>query len=156
LLEYVAAANAAYSVIKKFVSNGRELTDCAQHIAKFVDSKDALAAAHSKKKNSIWTTFSGKEDSDLETFMHLEQLREKEEELKRMMIYLGRPGLHQDYVRFCVEARKQRQQDAKDRAKQIEDLKENIGVILLWVLGFSVFIGFVFAVLYGMQRRGML
>ena len=156
MLEYLAAANAAYSVIKKFVSNGRELTDCAQHIAKFVDSKDALAAAHNKRKNSIWSTFTGKEENDLETFMHLEGIKQKEDELKQMMIYLGRPGLHQDYVRFCVEARKQRQQDVKDRARKIEELKENIGVTLLWVIGFFVFIGLLFAVLYGMQRRGML
>ena len=52
MLEYVAAANAAYSVIKQFVNNGRELSDCASHIAKFVDSKDAVAAAHQRKKNS--------------------------------------------------------------------------------------------------------
>ena len=100
MLEYVAAANAAYSVIKQFVNNGRELSDCASHIAKFVDSKDAVAAAHNKRKNSIWSTFTGKEENDLETFMHLESLRQKEEELKQLMIYLGRPGLHQDYVRF--------------------------------------------------------
>ena len=30
--------------------------------------------------------------ADLEEFMALEQLREKEEELKKMMIYVGRPG----------------------------------------------------------------
>ena len=156
MLEYVAAANAAYSVIKQFVSNGRELSDCASHIAKFVDNKDALAAAHNKRKNSIWSTFTGKQENDLETFMHLEGIRQKEEELKQMMIYLGRPGLHQDYVRFCVEARKQRQQDAKDRARKIEELKENIGVAALWFLGFAALAFVVFVVLYGLQRRGML
>ena len=156
MLEYVAAANAAYSVIKQFVSNGRELSDCASHIAKFVDSKDAVAAAHQRKKNSIWSAFSGKQENDLETFMHLEGIRQKEEELKQMMIYLGRPGLHQDYVRFCVEARKQRQQDAKDRARKIEELKENIGITALWILGFAVLAFVVFVVVYGLQRRGML
>ena len=55
-------------------------------------TRDDLKKAHNQKKNSIWTTFLGKEDDDLETFMHLEQLKQKEDELKQLMIYCGRPG----------------------------------------------------------------
>ena len=62
----------------------------------------------------------------------------KEEELKRMMIYLGRPGLHSDWVRFQVEARKRRQQAEKDRAQKIAKLQEDLLTYFLIFLGIGV------------------
>ena len=108
MLEYVAAANAAYAVIRKAVENGRELTSVGKQIAAFTHATDDLAKHAHKKKNSIWSNFTGKDESDLEEFMALEELKQKENDLKQLMIYLGRPGLHGDYVRFCVEARKKK------------------------------------------------
>ena len=40
MLAELAAANAAFSVIKQFVSNGKELSGCAKHISDFVFSKE--------------------------------------------------------------------------------------------------------------------
>ena len=94
MLAELAAANAAFSVIKQFVSNGKELSGCAKHISDFVFSKEELEKKAKKKKST------GVGGSDLEEFMALEQIREKEEELKKMMIYLGRPGLWQDWQAF--------------------------------------------------------
>ena len=37
--------------------------------------------------------------------MALEQIREREEELKQMMIILGRPGLWSDWQKFQAKAR---------------------------------------------------
>ena len=42
MLAELAAANAAFSVIKSFVSNGKELTGCAKQISDFVFSKEQL------------------------------------------------------------------------------------------------------------------
>ena len=138
MLEYVAAANAAFGIIKKAIENDKELHTCAKQIATFTHATDNLRAAKDKKKNSIFTKFTGKEDHDLEEFMALEELREKEEELKRMMIYLGRPGLHSDWVRFQVEARKRRQQAEKDRAQKIAKLQEDLLTYFLIFLGIGV------------------
>ena len=49
------------------------------------------------------------------------------------MIYVGRPGLHQDYVRFCVEARKNKQKAEADRKKQIAEFWKSFEEIFLWV-----------------------
>tara|TARA_B100001287_G_scaffold53912_1_gene42586 strand:- start:1030 stop:1500 length:471 start_codon:yes stop_codon:yes gene_type:complete len=155
MLEYVAAANAAYSVIKSAVQNGRELHSVASHIGKFTDAKDQLQNKASKKRNSIWSNFTGKDESDLEEFMHLEELKQKENELKQMMIYLGRPGLHSDYVKFCVEARKRRQEDAKERARKWEELKENILLGILWFLGIAVLCAVTFGTVYVLRKRGI-
>lgn len=121
MLAELAAANAAFSVIKQFVSNGKELSGCAKHISDFVFSKETLEKKAKEKKAK------GVGGSDLEEFMALEQIREKEEELKKMMIYLGRPGLWQDWQAFQVEARKARRQQEKMEAKRREELMEYIG-----------------------------
>ncbi len=81
MLEYVAAANAAYSVIRKAVENGRELTSVAKHIAKFTDATDHINDTKNKKKNSIWTKFTGKEENDLDEFFALEDLKKKKKNL---------------------------------------------------------------------------
>ena len=101
MLAELAAANAAFGVIKNFKSNGKELSGCVKQISDFVFSKEQLEKKASKKKARGG-------GGDLEEFMALEQIREKEEELKKIMIYLGRPGLWQDWQRFQAEARKSR------------------------------------------------
>ena len=121
MLAELAAANAAFSVIKQFVSNGKELSGCAKNISDFVFSNEALEKKAKEKKAK------GVGGSDLEEFMALEQIREKEEELKKMMIYLGRPGLWQDWQAFQAEARKSRRYQEKMAEKRRQELMEYIG-----------------------------
>jgi hypothetical protein len=131
MLAELAAANAAFGVIKSFVSNGKELSGCVKQISDFVFSKEQLEKKASKKKASGG-------GGDLEEFMALEQIREKEEELKKMMIYLGRPGLWQDWQRFQAEARKSRRYEEKMAAKRKQELIEYIG----YGIGFIVILFF--------------
>ena len=121
MLAELAAANAAFNVIKQFVSNGKELSGCAKHISDFVFSKEALEKNLKKKKAK------GVGGTDLEEFMALEQIKEKEEELKKMMIYLGRPGLWQDWQAFQAEARKSRRYQEKMAEKRQQELMEYLG-----------------------------
>ena len=53
MLEYVAAANAAYSVIRKAVENGRELTSVGKQIAAFTHATDDLAK-HAHKRKTVY------------------------------------------------------------------------------------------------------
>ena len=156
MLAEIAAANAAFAVIKKAVENGRELVTCGKAIGQFVTAHDDLRKLKDKKKNSIWSAFSGKEEHDLEEFMALEELKQKEEELKQMMIYLGRPGLHSDYVKFCVEARKRRAEEAAARQKARDNFVETCQQVILWFLIISAITGaFVLFILYA-QKKGWL
>ena len=120
MLAELAAANAAYGIIKGFISNGKELSGCAKQISDFVFAKEQIEKKASKQK----TKGGG---GDLDEFMALEQIREKEEELKKMMIYLGSPGLWQDCQRFQAEARKSRRYAEKMEQKRKEELMEYIG-----------------------------
>jgi len=141
MLAELAAANAAFGIIKSFVSNGKELTGCAKQISDFVFSKEAIEKNLKKKKAK------GVGGGDLEEFMALEQIREKEEELKQMMIYLGRPGLWQDWQRFQAEARKSRRYQEKMEQRRKEELMEYLGygiavVVVLFFAGLMAwFIG---------------
>ena len=136
MLAELAAANAAFSVIKNFVSNGKELTGCAKQISDFVFSKEQIEKNLKKKKAK------GIGGNDLEEFMALEQIREKEEELKKMMIYLGRPGLWQDWQAFQAEARKSRRYAEKMAKKQREELIELVTYIVGGIF-FIVGVGFI-------------
>ena len=95
MLAELAAANAAFAVIKQAVSNGKEIAAAGSAIAQFVGAKEKLQAKAAKKGNG----------SDLEEFMALEQIKEREDELKQMMIILGRPGLWNDWQKFQAKAR---------------------------------------------------
>ena len=95
MLAELAAANAAFAVIKTAVQNGKDIAAAGSAIANFVGAKEDLQRKASKKGGG----------SDLEEFMALEQIREQEEQLKQIMIYAGRPGLWGDWQRFQAKAR---------------------------------------------------
>ena len=90
MLAELAAANAAFAVIKQAVQNGSDIAKAGSAIAKFVGAKEDLQRKSQKKGNR----------ADLEEFMALEQIREQEDQLKQIMIYAGRPGLWGDWQRF--------------------------------------------------------
>jgi len=108
MLAELAAANAAFSVIKTAVMNGKEIASAGKAIANFVGAKEELQRRATKKGGG----------SDLEEFMALEQLREKEKQLKEIMIYAGRPGLWNDWQRFQAKARVARREAEQERIKK--------------------------------------
>jgi len=132
MLAELAAANAAFAVIKTTIQNGRELASAGKALGTFVSCKEDLMREGNKKRAR------GVGGNDLEEFMALEQIREKEKQLKELMIMSGRPGLWRDYERFCEEAKdgrsKARQAAVKRRKKNIETAG-NVGVGLVIVLG---------------------
>lgn len=141
MLAELAAANAAFAVIKKFVSNGRELADCTKAISDFVTAKDTLQKKGNKKKNS-W--FGGNTADDLEEFMALEKIRQQEEELKQFMIYAGRAGLWHDWIRFQAESRKRRQREEQERIRKRKQLIEILIIAALTILGGGLVVYFAF------------
>lgn len=132
MLAEIAAANAAFSVIKKAIQNTGDITKAGKAIGDFVFAKDMLKKTGERKKNSIWSKALGRNSSDLEEFMALEELKNKEEELRSMMQIYGRGGLWNDYIKFQAEARKNREYQRKEREKFIEYVKEIIlGTLIL-------------------------
>ena len=142
MLAELAAANAAFAVIKQAVTNGKEIAAAGSAIAEFVGAKEKLRAKAAKKGGG----------SDLEEFMALEKIREQEEQLKQIMIYAGRPGLWSDWQRFQAKARVARREAeaaaAIKRRKIIDGII--IGMILFAIL---LVIGGVVALILHHQGR---
>ena len=54
MLAELAAANAAFGVIKSFVSNGKELASCGKQISDFVFAKEKIEKEVNKQKAMIY------------------------------------------------------------------------------------------------------
>ena len=127
MLAELAAANAAFGVIKSFISNGKDLASCGKQISDFVFAKEQIEKKAKKQKAK------GVRANDLEEFMALEKIKQQEEELKQIMIYVGRPGLWQDWQKFQAEARKSRRYAEKMAQRRKEELLEMMGYSIAFI-----------------------
>ena len=146
MIAELAAINAAYGVIKSFVNNGRELSECGTHISKFFDNKNKLQ----QKVNS--TPLSQR--NTLEEFFALEQVHQRERELKDLMLISGRAGLWDDWQRFQRQIAQQDIDNAAQRAKaarkakqEREELVLTLMTVFLMAFALSVILGLVYVLM---------
>ncbi|UAW59075.1 hypothetical protein CRP235_gp50 [Roseobacter phage CRP-235] len=129
MLAELAAANAAYHVIKQAVTNGNELANYAKHISKWVGAEEDLQKKVEKKSNNVFNKILGKEGDDFEEFMALDKIKQQKSELVSYMRLYGRAGLYDDWVAYQAQARKARREAIKQRQKEIDRIKE----ITAWI-----------------------
>ena len=151
MLAELAAANAAFSIIKRTIRNGKELFEAGEAIGKLVHAHESVRDKATKRKNSMLTVISNKKESDLEEFMALEKMKRYDAELKEFMLIHGRPNLYTDYIKFCAEARKRRKLELIQKREARQHLIETIGIGLLVIGGVVAvcFIGYII-----LQSRG--
>ena len=102
MLVEIAAANAAFGVLKTALSNGRDLYECGNVAKKYFDNKSVIAKRVASK---------GK--SDLDAFMALEKIKEQEEWLREHMIYAGRPDMYSDFLKFQSDCKQEREREER-------------------------------------------
>lgn len=151
MLAELAAANAAFAVIKEAVAHAGDITAAGQKLYEYFDSKAAIQRKYAEKSKD------GK-SNDMEEFFALEKLKKQEEELKNLMIYQGRAGMWQDWLKFQAESKKKRDAQMKAELRKAAQRKENIvqGLLyglLVFLLGVLLYIGF--WLLQLVSRRGM-
>ena len=117
MIAEIAAANAAFQVIKGALTNGRELYDVAEQATKYFDNKSAIAK---KAKRTGGST-------ELQCFMQLEKIKEQEEWLKDHMIYAGRPDMYADWLKFQSDCKQKR-----EREERLRTQKKAANLALLW------------------------
>lgn len=125
MLAELAAANAAFDVIKQTLANGREIYDAGEALAKYFGLKNEIqkrAHEHGYK-------------SDIQAFMAAEQLAAKENELKELMIYQGRGGMWDDWLVFQQEMKRSREEE--EREKRLSKARRK--KILLGTLMYSLY-----------------
>jgi len=137
MIAELAAANAAYDVIKQTIQNGQEIYQAAEAMAQYFGLKQEIqkkAHEHGYK-------------SDLEAFMALEQMKAQEEELKQMMIYQGRGGMWNDWLQYQAEVARSRKEaeldEIRNRNKRKKQLIDGI-IITTAVVGCLIIVGVFF------------
>lgn len=138
MLAEIAAANAAFAVIKGALANGKELHQLGSRVFDYFDNKAKIQEQATKKGGG----------SDLEEFMALEQLKQQEEELRERMVYAGRPGMWNDWVKFqAAAARKRREaqeaaaREAKKRKEDLEKMAEYIAIGMATIVLAGLMVG---------------
>ena len=144
MLAELAVFTTAAKTVAKCIQAGRELSTVATSIGKMAESKDALQTKLSKKKNRTFSTV----ETEFEEFMALEEIRQREEDLLKLMVYQGRVGLKDDFVKFQVENRRQRKEAELARKKAQQERNE----LVLSIAGigsiFALTIGAIGALIY--------
>ena len=138
ILESIAAASAAYEVIKTAINQGREGAGLIGAVGKFLSAEEDIKEAVQRKKNSPLTAITGGEEGDWEEFQALEQIREQRRELESYIRLYGQAGQWDRWLAWQVEARKQRAAARKAAEKAREERNEMIALgaaILLAVSG---------------------
>lgn len=112
MIAELAAANAAFEVIKAALANGKELSELGGRVFDYFDNKAKIQEKATKRGG-------GAERSDMEEFMALEQLKQQEEHLRESMVYAGRPGMWEDWVKFQAAAARRRREAKEAEARRI-------------------------------------
>ena len=136
ILESLAAANAAYAIIRQCVENGSEISKAGKAIADFTLAKDKVEQQARKRGSNLDGS-----KSDLEEFLALDELKRKEDELRSMMQLYGRANMYPDYVKFCAEARRQRAEAAAEAKRLAIKRQDDILLFIYWAacIGLGVF-----------------
>ena len=146
MIAELAAANAAFGVIKETIANGKELYEAGQALADYFGLKAEIqkkAHEHGYK-------------SDLEAFMATEQLKEYEDALKQMMIWQGRAGLWTDWLDYQRKMKESREAAEKaEKAKRLKRKEQIVNICISIGLGISILsaIGLVIYIFYWLSKQ---
>ena len=125
MLVELAAANAAFAVIKEAVQNSGDLMNAGQAIFQYFDQKSAIQKKYEDKAKSAKT-------NDIEEFFALEQLKKQETELREMMQWQGRAGMWTDWLEFQKQAKQKRIAAEKAELRKAAARKAKIIAVAGW------------------------
>ena len=139
MLVELAAANAAFKIIKATLANGRELLDAGKAVTDYFGASSAINKEVAAKGKG----------SALEAYQAQQQLMKQEEELKFMLNKQGLLGYH-DFLQFKAQfAREQKEAakaQAKARYKRNQAIEENVTLGLKVMSGLLIAMAALFGV----------
>ena len=136
ILESIAAANAAYSVIRSALSNGKETANLMSSIGKFLSAEEDIKSAVERKKKNPLTAITGGEQGDWEEFQALEDIRQKRAELESWCRLYAPSGTWDRWLSYEAKVRTQRAEAKKAAMKAREKRNEQIAVALAIFVAF--------------------
>jgi len=123
MIAELAAANAAFNVIKAALANGKELSALGSRVFDYFDNKAVIQEKATQKGGG----------SDMAEFMALEQLKQQEEELRERMVYAGRPGMWDDWVKFQAAAARRRREAKEAAAREALRRQERLARLVEYI-----------------------
>ena len=143
ILETIAAANAAYGVIRTCLQNGKEVTGLVSEVGKFLHAEETLQEEYKKRKDNPLAKVLGKDISDWEHFQHLEDMKAKRKELEEWCRLYAAPGTWDRWVKYQADARIARK-EARRRAEREREERIELIITILCVVGGIVAMAAVF------------
>lgn len=125
MLVELAAANAAFAVIKEAVQNSGDIMAAGSKVFEYFDQKSAIQKKYEEKAKKS-------RSNDMEEFMALEQLKRQETELREMMQWQGRAGMWQDWLQFQKEAKQKRVEAERAELRAAAARKAKIWLGVMW------------------------
>lgn len=148
MIAEIMIANQAFLAIKEAVQNSGELMSAGKAVMDYFNAKSNI-------QKKIEETPPHKRN-DLEEFFELERMKKQEQELKELMIYQGRPGLWDDWLRFQANAKKRRDEAKREaeaevqrKKEELQHLFENLMIIAAIIALVAVLIGLIYWALQG-------
>lgn len=123
MIAELAAANAAFNVIKAALANGKELSALGSRVFDYFDNEAAIQEKLTKSGGG----------SDSAEFAAMEQLRQQKEELRERMIYAGRPGMWDDWVKFQAAAARRRREAKEAAAREALRRQERLARLVEYI-----------------------
>ena len=128
----------ALAAIKTGVAAGKQIHNLSKEIAGFFDAADGAKKAHSKKKNSV---FSSANEEALNTWANAENAKQAEAELREFIVNTKGFSAYQDLLKIRREVIAQRKEAERQAAREAEERKELALTITLISLFLTLLVG---------------
>lgn len=135
-MEPITVAVTAFSAVKAGIKAGRELQDMAGDLGKLWGGLDTARASHNQKRTkAMRNEFVSVEEEALKTFADKRKADEIEKELHQFIIYTLGAEAWNELIALRGKIRKERQEAAREAAKQLRRNQEIAAVVLTGVIG---------------------
>jgi len=139
MLVELAAANAAFKIIKTTLCNGKELLDAGAAVGDYFGASSAINKEVASKGKT----------SAIEAYQAQQQLMKQEEELKFMLNKQGLMGYHQ-FVQFRAQFARDQKEAVKAQARKkyqrAKAIEENVTLALKVMSGLLIAMAALFGV----------
>jgi len=135
-VEPITVALTAFTAVKTGIKAGRELQDMAGDLGKLWGGLDSARSSHNQKRTkAMRNEFVSVEEEALKTFADKRKADEIEKELHQFIIYTLGAEAWNELIALRGKIRKERQEAAREAAKQLRRNQEIAAVVAIGVIG---------------------
>ena len=141
----ISAASAAFNMLKKGISVGRDLQDMGGQLSKWAGAIADLDFADKQNKKPAWykTLGGGVQAQAMEIFAAKQKAAAMRQELKDYISVMYGPSKWQEILEIEADLRKQKREHEHRRMEIKQAIIEWTAGFVLFVLGVSAIVGFV-------------